>query len=49
MMKVPMFIISFFLGERSQVLNTNLELDTNKLRGHGFKCQINNLSQMFKN
>tara|TARA_B100001250_G_scaffold74574_2_gene60949 strand:+ start:3965 stop:4861 length:897 start_codon:yes stop_codon:yes gene_type:complete len=45
---VPMFLMKLFLGERSQIIETNIVLDTNKLKNQGFKCEINNLEQIFK-
>ena len=46
--KIPIFIIRFFLGERSQIINTDLSLDTNKIKKQGFKCEINTLEQMLE-
>ncbi len=45
---VPMFVVQFFLGERSQIIDTDLSLDTNKMKKQGFKCKINTLEQMLK-
>lgn len=45
---VPMFLMKLFLGERSQIIETNIALDINKLKNQGFKCEINNLEQLFK-
>jgi uncharacterized protein (TIGR01777 family) len=44
--RVPMFIVQCFIGERSQIIDTDLSLDTNKMKSHGFKCKINTLEHM---
>lgn len=46
---VPMFFVKLFLGERSQIIDTDIALDTNKLKNAGFKCEINNLEKILKN
>ena len=47
-MKIPMFFIRFFLGKRSQIIETELSLDTSKLKKQGFKCKVNTLEKMLE-
>ena len=47
--KIPMFLVGFFLGERSQIIAANLSLETTKIKEHGFKCKFNTLEQMIAN
>ena len=46
--KIPMFFIRFFIGERSQIIDTDLSLATTKLKKQGFKCKINTLEKMLE-
>ena len=43
-----MFFIRFFLGERAQIIDTDLSIDTNKIKKKGFKCEINTLEQILE-
>jgi hypothetical protein len=47
--KIPMILASFFLGKRSQIIDTNISLDTKKIKQNGFKCKINTLEQLLEN
>ena len=47
--KIPMFLIRFFIGERSQIIETDLSLNTNKIKKYGFKFEINSLEKILKN
>ena len=46
--KIPIFLMRFFLGERSQIIETDIALDTNKLNKQGFKCKINTLEKLLQ-
>ena len=46
--KIPMFIVKFFIGERHQIIDSDLSLDTNKMKNHGFKCKINSLEKLLE-
>ena len=47
--KIPMFLVRLFIGKRSQIIDTNISLETKKLKKHGFKCKFNTLEQMLDN
>lgn len=47
--KIPIFLVRFFLGKRSQIIETDIALDTNKLKQQGFKCKVKNLEQIINN
>jgi hypothetical protein len=44
--KLPISLFSLILGKRSQIIGTDINLDTKKIKEHGFKCKINNLNQI---
>ncbi len=47
--KIPIFLVSLFLGKRSQIINTDISLETHKINEIGFKCRYNNLEKMIDN
>ena len=47
--KIPMSLVNLFLGKRSQIINTNLLLETKKLKDDGFKCETNNIEKILEN
>ena len=47
--KIPMFLVSFFLGKRSQIIDANISLETKKIKENGFKCKFNTLNKMIDN
>ena len=44
--RIPMSVISFILGQRSQIIDTDIELETSKLKETGFKCKFNTLKKI---
>jgi hypothetical protein len=46
-LKIPLAVVKFFLGERSQIIDTHLKLETKKLKKNGFHCKINTLDEIF--
>ena len=47
--KIPMRVVSFFIGKRAQIIGANLSLETKKMKEHGFKCKLNTLDQILEN
>tara|TARA_B100000768_G_C11223923_1_gene351880 strand:- start:193 stop:1083 length:891 start_codon:yes stop_codon:yes gene_type:complete len=46
---IPISIIKAIIGERSKIMNSNIHLDTTKLKESGFVCKQNNFKQMLNN
>ena len=45
--KIPVALVKLFLGERSQIIDTDINLETKKLKKNGFNCKINTLDEIF--
>ena len=45
--KIPMHLIKLIIGKRSQIIETNLLIDNNKIKKHGFKCEIDTVEKIF--
>ena len=38
--RIPMFLMNWIIGGRSQIIKSNLNLNTKKIKGHGFKFKV---------
>ena len=47
--KIPIFLLKIFLGERTQIIDSDLSIDTKKIKQNGFQCEINNLEKILQN
>jgi len=46
--KMPFFLVRLFLGERSQIINTDLAINVEKLKKEGFIWQFSNFNEVLE-
>ena len=46
--RVPFYLLRLFLGERSQIMNTNASIDVNKLKKEGFVWKFHNFNKVLE-
>lgn len=46
--KIPFSLVRFFLGERSEIINTDISINVNKLKKEGFTWKFNNLNEVLE-
>lgn len=44
--RIPIALVKLLMGERIQIIETNLSIETKKIKKYGFKCKINTLDEM---
>ena len=46
--RIPTFFIRLLLGKRTQIINSDIFLETKKLKEHGFKCKFNSFEELMR-
>jgi uncharacterized protein (TIGR01777 family) len=46
--RMPLYLLRLFLGERSQLINTDVSIDVNKLKKEGFVWKLYNFNEVLK-
>ena len=47
-MRVPVYLLRLFLGERSKIINTDVSIDVNKLKEEGFVWEFYNFNKVLE-